>query len=331
FSSLHDFIMSLLDSKDQQLAAQVSRMLGSHGEEILDLIRKRRPDIAESWAHRVTNEVYAAEAKEVANLLRPESGKSVSSLLESFSLEEMLSECKRVAPNFCAVLNSVGEDPDSTNERRDHSLVLVTVICMLATSRNERSNELQTVLGIYFLACGTSKSQFSLLHHCGLATSYSKAISDLKRLSQELREKAKTVVRQMPCMIAWDNINIAFRKAEQRHNNKDHFDNGTTATLIPLYGVEKGGLPLELLPRRTSRRQLLDIDPIKDTLPSPSQAVELEKAILWHIEDMFVGAYPVLRRRFPDKVTPPLVVNPIPLHKTEIYPLPAMRIDESSI
>jgi hypothetical protein len=64
FSSLHDFIMSLLDSKDQQLAAQVSQMLGSHGEEILDLICKWRPDIAESWAHSVTNEVYCTRQKQ---------------------------------------------------------------------------------------------------------------------------------------------------------------------------------------------------------------------------------------------------------------------------
>jgi hypothetical protein len=36
-------------------------------------------------------------------------------------------------------------------------------------------------------------------------------------------------------MVIWDNLNIAFRVGEQRKASKDHFDNGTTATLIPLY------------------------------------------------------------------------------------------------
>ncbi|TDL13616.1 hypothetical protein BD410DRAFT_735116, partial [Rickenella mellea] len=330
FDTLHEFILSLLDTNDQQLSAQVSRMLGAHGHEILDLIREKRPDIANSWAHGVTNEIYQAEANKLAKLLRPEAGQDISNLLEKFSLEELLTECKFVAPNFCSVLDTVGHDQANPSERRDHSLVLITVVCMLATSRSERSNEFQTVLGLYFLACGTSKSQFAVLHHSGLTSSYTKAILDLKRLSEELKNKAKALVRKVPCMISWDNINIAFHKAEQRHDNKNHFDNGTTATLIPLYGVEKN-LPLDLLPQRTSRRQLLDITPVRDTLPSPVQAASLEKSFLWHIEDILLDAYPIIGRHFPDKKSPPPVSLPIPLHKTEVYPLPAMFIDESSI
>ena len=57
-------------------------------------------------------------------------------------------------------------------------------------------------------------------------------------------------------MIIWDNLNIAFRVGEQRKGSKDHFDNGTTATLIPLYEF---GLPLDLKPPRDNRRPVIGI------------------------------------------------------------------------
>lgn len=58
------------------------------------------------------------------------------------------------------------------------------------------------------------------------------------------------IARTWAFMIIWDNLNIAFRVGEQRKAFLDHFDNRTTATLVPLCGVEFGGLPLDLKPKR---------------------------------------------------------------------------------
>ena len=49
-------------------------------------------------------------------------------------------------------------------------------------------------------------------------------------------------------LIIWDNFNIAFCVSEQCKVLKDHFDNRTTTTVIPLYGVEFGSLLLDLKP-----------------------------------------------------------------------------------
>ena len=131
-------------------------------------------------------------------------------------------------------------------------------------------------------------------------------------------------------MILWDNLNIAFRVGEQRKASKDHFDNGTTATLIPLFDVDFGGLPLDLKPARDNRRPTLDFD-ASDMLPSLQQMQELEEAQLWHIEDILFNTFPKLRQRFKNEIRPPRDILPIPVHKTEQYPLPAMHIDESSL
>ena len=53
--------------------------------------------------------------------------------------------------------------------------------------------------------------------------------------------------------------------------------------------------------------------------------------MLWHIHDYFFDAYPQLRLRFKDVDLKPPSILPIPIHKTEQYPLPAALIDESTI
>ena len=94
-------------------------------------------------------------------------------------------------------------------------------------------------------------------------------------------------------MIIWDNLNIAFRMGEQRQASKDHFDNRTTATLVPLFGVDFGGLPLSLNPERNSRLPVLDFGP-EELLPSLEQVQQVKAAELWHIEDILYESFPDL-------------------------------------
>ena len=201
---------------------------------------------------------------------------------------------------------------------------------MLAQTRNERSSEFQTTMCIYLLACGASRTQFDILNHAGFTLSYSSAVGNIKELGQERLCEIIGLMGQRAFMILWDNLNIAFRVGEQRKDSKDHFDNGTTATLIPLFDVEFGGLPLDLKPPRDNRRPVIDFTH-EDLLPSHQQVQELEAEQLWHIEDILFDAFPDLRDRFKDKIKRVANILPIPVHKTEQYPLPAMHIDESSL
>ena len=201
---------------------------------------------------------------------------------------------------------------------------------MLAQTRNKQSSKFQTTTCIYLLACGASRTQFDVLNHTGFTLSYTSAIVKIKTLGQERLLEIIGLVRERAFMIIWDNLNIAFRVGEQRKDSKDHFDNGTTATLIPLYDVEFGGIPLNSKPCRDNRRPIVDFTH-EDLLPSRQQVLALEAEQLWHIEDILLDAFPDLRDRFKDKIKPVTNILPIPVHRTEQYPLPAMHIDESSL
>jgi hypothetical protein len=323
-------------------------MLITMGSDLLESIRQRQPEMAHAWATKTTAEILARESIKLAANLRPQQNCGVTDVLQQFSLQRIMRDAEELAPTLCELLRAIGmPETVPTAERKDRDLVhviflyswlqsdsriqvLVTVICMLMQCQNEHSSEFQTTTCIYLLGCGASRSQFNVLNHAGFTLSYTAAIAKIKKLGAERLCEIVGIARTRAFMIIWDNLNIAFRVGEQRKASIDHFDNGTTATLVPLYGVEFGGLPLDLKPKCESRLPVLAFGP-EDLLPSLEQVQQLEAAKLWHIEDILYESFPKLRKRLADDIPPPVSVQPIPLHKTEQYPLPAMHIDESSL
>ncbi|KAJ7845679.1 hypothetical protein B0H13DRAFT_1647196, partial [Mycena leptocephala] len=112
-------------------------------------------------------------------------------------------------------------------------------------------------------------------------------------------------------------------------------DNGTTATVIPVYNPFTGGktplntLPLSMKPPRTTTSPIVDWD-IHDVLPSPLNVEQLGKCCLWQLKRLAfenIKNLEHLREAFEDCPE----VDPIAVHQTVQYPLPAMHEDESSI
>ncbi|KAJ7765459.1 hypothetical protein DFH07DRAFT_955700 [Mycena maculata] len=225
---------------DQEISRQASRLLSDHGTDFLDLLHAKRPDVLLKWALKTSLPVIAAKGKNPAELLRPDVAQTYTSRLKTWSLEKMISEAMITAPNLCELLILMGMSSDVG--RQDNKLVLVTVLCMLAQSQNEHATQFQEIMGTYFLACSTPRP-----------------INDLKGLSAEGLARLRHMVQEKACMIVWDNLNIAFKVSEQRHNSKDSFENGTTGTLILLYSVLRGELEFELLEPRLSRKPVIDL------------------------------------------------------------------------
>lgn len=216
------------------------------------------------------------------------------------------------------------------------SQVLTSVCAMLAAVRNARANDFQAVMGLFLLASGSSKRELEVLAHAGICISYSSVLRHIKKLSLEGTKYYIKVLQDGMCMLVYDNINIAFRISEQRLRSVNHFDNGTTATLIALYDpdyyparVPHGTLPIELKPPRLSRHPKVDFT--HDLLlPTAQQARQLSASSLWKLKQLAMESIPDLAR-FRDMLGPAPAVLQIPVHKTEQFPLPAMKIDESSL
>ncbi|KAJ7877264.1 hypothetical protein B0H14DRAFT_3859029 [Mycena olivaceomarginata] len=286
YKTLHEFLADLLATKDQHQSSQVSQTLINHGDELLELIRARQPELV-------------SRAKESA-LLWKAFRWNASSL--------MLSISHQLFASFFARWRGEEADENSGKEkRRDVDLVLSTVICMLVQTRNEKSSEYQTTMSFYLLACGATRSQFEVLNHAGICLSYRSTLRKVKDLGQE-------------------------RLAASGSNALVPTITSTTAPprLSSFFGgFAVGDLPLEILPPRKTRLPVLEFT-ADDLLPSLEDVQQLETLHRWHIEDILVQAYPILRARFPDSISkPPSIL--IPVHTTEQCTLPAMQIDESSL
>jgi hypothetical protein len=113
-------------STDREISRQASHLMGEHGDNLLNLIHAKRPEVVEKWALKVSLPIIAAEGKALSDLLRPDRTKTFSSRLETWSLEKMLSEAMIAAPNLCELLMLMGMTSDIG--RDDNKLVSAAAI-----------------------------------------------------------------------------------------------------------------------------------------------------------------------------------------------------------
>jgi hypothetical protein len=174
-----------------------------------------------------------------------------------------------------------------------------------------------------------------VLAHAGLSISYGSITNHVKKLSKEGLANIRELVKTCMVQIVWDNLNIAFRIASERLDSKNHFDNGTTATVIPTFDPTTGGrvphgtIPLSMKPPREQTLPVLDWSE-EDVLPSPENAEQLSTSCYWLFQSLALDHIAGLKRLRQDFRECP-VVNQIPLHKTEQLPLPAMHDEESTL
>ncbi|KAF7348144.1 hypothetical protein MSAN_01767200 [Mycena sanguinolenta] len=221
--------------------------------------------------------VLEAEGKAIQALLTRHWTTNVTELLKDFSMEKLAEDLQEIAPTLWRVLARVSIPGKATRResdgesRREKSLIFTSVCAMLSMSRSQKANNYQVVIGMFLLASGAAKREIEVLAHAGLSVSYSTIQDHIHTLSAEASQRLKQLVKEQMCSIVWDNLNIAFRVESQRLNSANHFDNGTTATAIPIWNpftngpAALGTLPLEMKPPRTSTFPVIDWSP-SDTL-----------------------------------------------------------------
>ncbi|KAK6987846.1 hypothetical protein R3P38DRAFT_2805309 [Favolaschia claudopus] len=268
--------------------------------------------------------IYEREGRAIQDLLTRQSTTTVTDLLKEFSMEELTLEIQERAPNLWAAL-IVLAGPDETTRRetagesrRDKGLC----------SSLAKANNFQLVIGLFLLGSGASKREIEILAHAGLSVSYTSLTSrNCERRAYRIYVKS---AGHAWCRLSGDNLNIAFKVAEQRLQAKSHFDSGTTRIVIPGKDAAQGTLPLDLKPPRERALPVLDWSP-EDVLPSPESAAQLSRSCFWQLKRVALVYIPGI----PDNLKKALEDCPenyqIPLHKTEQYPLPALKEDESTL
>ncbi|KAI0675801.1 hypothetical protein C8Q78DRAFT_963648 [Trametes maxima] len=151
----------------------------------------------------------------------------------------------------------------------------------------------------------------------------------LRRLLNACFTTSRACAQSKLCGHVYDNINMMFRIAEQILGRKDSQENGTYATIFPLYDAHPEDMQTaDLLASLDAAPPLTS----KDILHTPEEArlfqLSLEHAVMRDLvsrTDLFARFHADVAACLPG------TDSQIPLHKTDVYPLPAMNIDESSI
>ncbi|KAK3811371.1 MAG: hypothetical protein JOS17DRAFT_842962 [Linnemannia elongata] len=207
----------------------------------------------------------------------------------------------------------------STNAHfsRTTSVLVPTIGSILLYNKNRASNYLQMVTGVHLFGCGCQTQIMQFLTKTKLSVSPSTISRTLENLSKDAITLAKIAAGKGPIILVWDNVNMSFRKADQRTNNSDSFQSGTAGTLII-------GAPLGKI---ISLQDAYNMLTTSDLTPNNDDFIYFDQVARYHLID-------ALRRRhdkFQPCSNPAPVLDPLPVVKTETYPLPAMHIDQSSV
>ncbi|KAG0008485.1 hypothetical protein BGZ82_004622, partial [Podila clonocystis] len=107
---------------------------------------------------------------------------------------------------------------------------------MLLITKTMCSNYLPRVFGMFLYSNGTPRKVIDVLSNAGLSVSYSSIMGSLVALTNSSLASVREFVQRPFTFfyILYDNINIAFRKTDQRLGNQDDFQNGAAGTIIAL-------------------------------------------------------------------------------------------------
>ncbi|KAF8824700.1 hypothetical protein HHX47_DHR7000515 [Lentinula edodes] len=206
---------------------------------------------------------------------------------------------------------------------------------MLSLVRSQKANNFQVIMGFFLLGSGAGKREIAVLAQAGLSVSPSAINQHVKELSRENIAIVQEVIQSFLCSLVWDNLNFAFHIDSQRLGSKDHFDSGTTVTVVvqhdPDTGLpaKHGTLSFDMKPPRTSTHQIISNQSLL-LLPSPDDIKALELCEIWQLTQLALEHEPQLAH-LKDCFSPCPTVEQIALHVTKQYPAPAMHEDESSL
>ena len=150
----------------------------------------------------------------------------------------------------------------------------------------------------------------------------------LKRLSHSCRISTRASALRHVLGHVYDNINMVFKVAEQILGRKDTQENGTCATVFPLYEADpKDMQTADLLASFDAAAPLT----MKDIFHTPAEAALFHQSLEHAVLRTIVNSSNLFAR-FRSELDGclPGADDQIPLHRTQTFPLPAMNIDESS-
>ncbi|KAI0321599.1 hypothetical protein OF83DRAFT_1050951 [Amylostereum chailletii] len=265
---------------------------------------------------------------------------------------------------------ATAEDPNKPQPKHDKHLGAIWTTINLLAARSQRNSYTRHVMGLYLYSTGATRQQISVMNRFNLSVSYAtlagkgnkrthladqgpsasdetspgtpteepsrrrkrrqaNGLGTLEHLSLQMRKLARTVALSQAIMVVYDNINMVWKVAEQIVGRTDSQENGTCATVIPLFNANKEDLrTLDVTER------FLDAPPLQlaDIAPNGPPDEFWTECMTHTVLRIAVHHGGPQLRAFRGELAKCVPTSPdkIELHWTDVHPLPAMNIDESS-
>ncbi|KAJ3912762.1 hypothetical protein F5877DRAFT_53531 [Lentinula edodes] len=335
FRSMKHFADRLFGTGDNaQIKANITRWCNTQGSDFASRVFERSSSAFENFLLNSTfGTQLQKEGQAIQQLLSRPTHTSMTELLKSFSMQDLGKDLEKAAPTLWGVLTSVSSREGQP--KREKELVFTAICAMLSLVRSQKANNFQVIMGFFLLGSGAGKREIAVLAQAGLSVSPSAINQHVKELSRENIAIVQEVIQSFLCSLVWDNLNFAFHIDSQRLGSKDHFDSGTTVTVVvqhdPDTGLpaKHGTLSFDMKPPRTSTHQIISNQSLL-LLPSPDDIKALELCEIWQLTQLALEHEPQLAH-LKDCFSPCPTVEQIALHVTKQYPAPAMHEDESSL
>ncbi|EGN93325.1 hypothetical protein SERLA73DRAFT_126817 [Serpula lacrymans var. lacrymans S7.3] len=235
-------------------------------------------------------------------------------------------------------------------------MTLLSTSCITLTEYSQDNNVLKKVSGLYLYATGAQHQAILVASHLSISESYTNIIqkphvihtklaSDrsaktfpahvwksgtLRFLSSSMCDATHDVVFSGLFAVVYDNINMMFCVAEQIVGRNDSQENGTCATVWPLWKASDDDMKLADLEQTFhSARPLSFKDIVLTSAENKHFRHCLTHCVLRIIVNHSSGHFDHFHKMLED--SQPTTNCKIEVHKTTLHPLSAMDIDESTI
>ncbi|KII93222.1 hypothetical protein PLICRDRAFT_100248 [Plicaturopsis crispa FD-325 SS-3] len=221
------------------------------------------------WAVDYTASAVRSEAKSLTDggylrsLTRPLNAKFV----QDFDMIEIRDHLLDTASVTMAILSSFSTSvrqlkSASPARMLKKSMVVTSSALQMLGEYSYANNFVKRIMGLYFFATGTQRQSMTVVSHLGLSESYSNLTAKrrkrkrkkpsgsdrsrspspvpgptgtLRTLSESMMVSARSVAATGLYATVYDNINMVFHAAEQIMGRTDSQENGTCATIWPLW------------------------------------------------------------------------------------------------
>ncbi|KFH61866.1 hypothetical protein MVEG_12295 [Podila verticillata NRRL 6337] len=324
FDSLTAFLCRFFSSKDKEIMERVRYFFYNKGPDRVIEAWRDCPHYQyyiDSTGRAAGSLVKNATLEELTTLthepnLRLSSTNVKAKDVTKFSVEDLAVMYKNKAPVLFNLLFSLAsENPDSD---RDSNVIVPTIISMLLITKARTSNYLPKVFSLFLYSTGASKKVLEVFSSVGLSVSYNSVAGSLTALTKDALKMVRNYVHNpRNCFIVvYDNVNMAFKKLDQRLENQDEFQSGATAEVIAVSTEPE-----------TDSEEPCGHLLLEDLYTNESDSIHRRQAFKHHL----VG---VLIRYFNGfelcKVEPPATTNRLIAKKTKTFTLPAKDSNQAT-